>query len=131
MNSVNSQQKNKSIVLLIDDEEMLLQLAQQFLEMAGLETKGFSDSQAALDWFKQNSSDVALSILDLKMSGLDGKACFEKMLLADPDAKIAFLTGLAEPEVEKELIGKGAVGFLKKPLRYPDLVEWVKSELGL
>jgi FixJ family two-component response regulator len=121
--------KDKSVILLIDDEEMLLQLSQQFLEMAGLQTKGFVNSQLALEWFKENSEKVAISILDLKMSGLDGKSCFEQMLKADPSAKVAFLTGLAEPEVENELMDKGAIGFLKKPLRYPDLVEWVRARL--
>jgi FixJ family two-component response regulator len=120
---------NQSLVLLIDDEEMLLQLAQQFLEMAGLKTKGFSNSQEGINWYLENSEKVSLAILDMKMDGLDGQACFEKILECNPEAKIAFLTGLAEPEVESKLIGKGAVGFLRKPLRYPDLVEWVKSKI--
>ena len=120
----------KSVILLIDDEEMLLELSQQFLEMSGFKTKGFTDARSALDWFLEYSSSVALSILDLKMSGLDGQTCFRKMIEKDPSAKIAFLTGLAEPEVEKNLMQNGAIGFLKKPLRYPELVEWVKSRIA-
>lgn len=122
---------DRSIILLIDDEEMLLQLAQRFLEMAGFKTVGFSDSRQSMQWFADNYQKVALTILDLRMTGLDGEACFAQMMKIDPETKVAFLTGLVEPKVESELLNKGAVGFLKKPLRYPDLVEWIKNQVKI
>lgn len=122
--------KKLSKVLVIDDEEMLVHLTQRFLELSEIESKGFSNPAEALLWYKDNSADVDLVILDLKMSSLDGRECFEQMLELNPKVKVGFLSGFIEPKVEQDLLSRGALRFFQKPLRYTELVEWVKSQLS-
>lgn len=116
-------------VLVVDDEEMLVQLMQRFLELSGIESYGYSNPELALSWFKENYQEIGLVVLDLKMSRMDGRECFAKMLEIDPNVRVGFLSGFIEPEVEQGLLRQGALRFFQKPLRYPELVEWVKFAL--
>lgn len=116
-------------VLVIDDEEMLVQLMQRFLEISGIRSSGYTNPHAALDWYDKNHAEVGLVILDLKMSGMDGKEVFKKMQNINPSVKVGFLSGFVEKDVKQDLIEQGALGFFQKPLRYPELVNWIKSSL--
>lgn len=116
-------------VLVVDDEEMLVQLLQRFLEMSGIQSHGSSSPEAALHWYKENHEDVGLVVMDLKMSRMDGRECFSKMREIDSSVRVGFLSGYIEKEVEEDLLRRGALRFFQKPLRYPELVDWVKFAL--
>ena len=121
---------NQLKVLVVDDEEMLVQLTQRFLEISGIESIGYSKPEDAISWYEKHYQEVTLVILDLKMSGLDGSECFDRMLKINPSVKVGFLSGFIEPKLEQQLLNRGALRFFQKPLRYPELVEWVKSQIS-
>jgi len=122
-------QGNRS-VMIVDDEPFLVDLACKFFNMSGYHTQGFSDVQQALDWFEINSQDVDLVILDMKMPQMSGATCFEKLRILDPNCKVILLSGFTEDHSTQALLHKGALKFFQKPLRYPDLVEWVENYLA-
>lgn len=121
--------KQGRTVLVVDDEPMLVQLLQRFLNIAQVESLGHSAPLEALEWFAKNYHSVGLVIMDLKMAQMDGRECFQRMKEIDPSVRIAFLSGFIENEVEEDLLRRGALRFFQKPLRYPELVEWVKLTL--
>jgi len=119
-------------ILVIDDEAPLVDLSKIFLERSGSQVEGFTSAKAALEWFAANSERVELAILDMKMPEMDGSECFEKLRKINPNLKVVLLSGYMEDASVQNLIAKGALKFFQKPLRYPDLVDWIAAlKLGL
>lgn len=117
-------------ILVIDDEAVLVDLAKQFLALAGFEVTGFTDPQQALEWYRGSAATVDLIVLDMKMPRLDGAAAFRRIREIWPDAKIVIMSGYSHDTAAQELLDAGALRFFEKPLRYPELVEWVLRYLG-
>lgn len=116
-------------ILVIDDEPPLVQLAEQFLTHAGFTVQGFSDSHAAISWYTANAANVDLVILDMKMPRLDGRGCFAALQQINPAVRIVILSGYSQDAAAQDLLERGALKFFQKPLRYPELVEWVSRNV--
>ncbi|RMG44288.1 MAG: PAS domain S-box protein [Candidatus Dadabacteria bacterium] len=117
-------------VLVIDDEPFLVDLALKFLEKNGLNGKGFTSAADAINWYRENHKDTDLIILDLKMPEMDGKECFDKLCQINPAAKVILLSGYIDEQAVQELLSKGAVEFFQKPVKYPELVAWIKRYIS-
>ena len=117
-------------VLVIDDEENLVELTLMFLKKNGIEGTGFVDPLAALDWYQTNYGLVDLIILDMRMPKLHGKDCFEALRFINPEAHVVILSGYSRNESAQRVLNKGALHFFQKPLKYPDLMEWIKNFLS-
>lgn len=117
-------------VIIIDDEPVLVELGQEFLRRAGFETHGFSSAEEALEWYRTNWTEVDMIILDMKMPGMDGRECFQELRCINPRAHIAMLSGYSQDHTAQELLAMGALKFFQKPLKYPDLVQWIAQMLS-
>ena len=115
-------------VICVDDEELILRHTLKLLEdIKGVEdAKGFNGAEAALDYLRDNSADVA--ILDIDMPGMNGITLAERIKKKDPDTAIIFLTGYSEYAVEAFSIR--ASGYLLKPVskkKLEDELSYVKQ----
>src|SRR5262249_51810206 len=63
---------NGECVLVIDDEELLVELAMRTLEEIGYVPRGFTSSEAALAAFRDNPARFDAMITDERMPGLSG-----------------------------------------------------------
>lgn len=117
-------------ILIIDDEIFLVELAVKFLSLAGFEAEGFSNPLEAVEWFEQHRGEVDLVIIDMKMPQMNGAACFAQLRKVDPGVKVVILSGFVEDSAAHELLEQGALKFFQKPLKYPELVEWIAEFLG-
>ena len=117
-------------ILIIDDEVFLVELAAKFLSLAGFEATGFSDPAAAVKWFETEHAHVDFVVIDMKMPQMNGEACFAELKRIDPGVKVAILSGFVEDSSAQELLRNGALKFFQKPLKYPDLVEWISGYLN-
>jgi two-component system cell cycle sensor histidine kinase/response regulator CckA len=115
------------MVLVIDDEPALVELTSVFLRRAGLEVIGFTSPREAIEWFKQHHAQVDLVVLDMKMPEVDGAQCFEQLRVINPNAQVAILSGYIQDDAVQKLLQKGALKFFQKPLRYPELAQWVSE----
>ena len=127
---VKEAQKSSGTIVVIDDEKVLVDLGQEFLKRAGFRTFGFTDAEAALEWYKIHHQEVDLLVLDMKMPGMDGQVCFEELLKVNPRAQIAILSGYSQDAAAQDLLKRGALKFFQKPLKYPDLVSWIAQTLA-
>jgi len=116
-------------ILVIDDEPHLADLTQQFLEQAGYKTRSFTSGEVAIDWYEENCAEIDLVILDMKMPGMDGKACFEAIKKIKPTAHVVILTGYIHDDAAGELLASGVMKVFQKPLKYVDLIQWVTKNI--
>lgn len=114
-------------ILFVDDEPTLVDLGIQFAKRSGFMATGFDNPEEALKWFADHSNDIDLAVIDMKMPGFSGERCFEAFRAIDPEAKIILLSGYSQDTAVQELLNKGALKFFQKPIKYSDLMEWLRE----
>lgn len=119
-NTANSDGKGDGIVLLVDDEETVRDVASEMLKELGFIPITASDGQEALTIFRE-TPDVAFILLDLTMPNMDGEQCFFELRKIRPDARVIMSSGFTEQEVTRKFAGKGLAGFVQKPYRLTEL----------
>ena len=119
-----------SFIMMVDDEPIMLDLIQVFLEDAGCEQfMGLSESTQAVEQVTNNQPDVLL--LDLVMPEVNG---FEvlRSLRNQPETKhlpIVVLTSSSDGPTKLEALELGATDFLAKPVDPSELVLRVRNIL--
>jgi DNA-binding response OmpR family regulator len=118
---------SSDLILLVDDEAPIVQLAQMYLEREGFRVKSVGDGQAALDAVSLHHP--ALVILDVMLPKLDGFEVCKRLRQRDDPAAILMLTARDE-DVDKILgLELGADDYLTKPFNPRELVARVKAIL--
>ena len=116
-------------VLVADDHKQMLEYVRGLLA-AGCEVVGaVNDGQAALDAALKLRPDVV--VLDISMPVLNGIQAAKRLLEAQPDAKIVFLTVDNDPDTCRAALATGALGYVLKPRLGTDLMPAIKeAQLG-
>ena len=101
-------------ILIVDDELMMLEMAQDIVEEAlpAATTVIASDPYLALEKAKETPCDVAM--LDIEMPGMTGVELAKELKKLKPDINIIFVTAYAEYALEAFHLY--ASGYLMKPL---------------
>ena len=115
------------LVLIVDDEASIVQLAQMYLEREGFRVKSAPDGEAALD--AVGKLHPALIVLDVMLPKLDGFEVCKRLRQRDEPVAILMLTARDE-DVDKILgLELGADDYLTKPFNPRELVARVKAIL--
>ena len=123
--------KTKPLIQIVDDEPMLLDLAQAILSPAGYEVAGFRSGEAALRSFEAATVKPALLITDYAM-GLDlmnGLELVKACRKICPSLKVLLLSGTVDESIYHNTDEKPDA-FLGKPYLPPQLVQVVKKLIG-
>ena len=115
------------LILLVDDEASIVQLAQLYLEREGFRVTSASDGQAALDAVVRQNP--ALMVLDVMLPKLDGFEVCRRLRADDNPVAILMLTA-RDDDIDK-IVGLelGADDYLTKPFNPRELVARVKAIL--
>jgi DNA-binding NarL/FixJ family response regulator len=109
-------------VLLIDDNRLMLEGLQNLLEAHGIEVVGqATNARQAVKLVRELKPDITL--MDIRMPGLDGLAATRLVKAEMPDAKIVILTTSAEDQDLFEAVKSGACGYLLKSMDAGELME--------
>ncbi len=114
------------LILIVDDEPHIVELASLYLQQDGFRTISAGDGVTALERIRQDAP--ALVVLDLMLPELDGwEVC--KRVRAESDVPILMLTA-RDDDIDK-IVGLelGADDYLTKPFNPRELVARVKAIL--
>lgn len=115
------------LILLVDDELPILQLARLYLERDGFHVQDARDGEAALA--AVNQLRPSLVVLDVMLPKLDGFEVCRRLRAADNNIPILMLTARDE-DIDKILgLELGADDYLTKPFNPRELVARVKAIL--
>jgi DNA-binding response OmpR family regulator len=117
-------QKNKTKVLIVDDEDDITLSFKRILQFKGFEVDTYNDPTVALAEFKSNYYDVAL--IDIKMPNLDGFDLYKKIKELDNNLRIYFLTASEayyQQYREKDYEKLDRDLFIQKPIEFEDLIK--------
>ena len=115
------------LVLLVDDEPSILQLARMYLEREGYRVQEARDGEAALAAAGRLQPD--LIVLDIMLPRLDGFEVCRRLRASGNSAAVLMLTARDE-DIDKILgLELGADDYLTKPFNPRELVARVKAIL--
>jgi two-component system cell cycle sensor histidine kinase/response regulator CckA len=126
---VTPRRAGKETVLIVDDEEMIRQLAAATLQSSGYTVLLAENGQQAINIYSQEGERIDLVLLDLTMPILSGHEAFRHLLELNPRVRVLFASGYAVEQLsdlEKEMMA----GFVNKPYRPNDLVLAVEDALS-
>ncbi|MBQ6128948.1 MAG: response regulator [Lachnospiraceae bacterium] len=111
----------KKRVLIVDDDTMTLKILKKYLEGTYdvvIENAGYRFVE------KMGSYNADLILLDIEMPVVNGLQAFD-VLLKNPDLNdipVVFLSGVSNPNLVRELMNKGAAGYLVKTIPKGELL---------
>lgn len=121
----------KETVLVVDDEEFLVDLAVDFLEDLGYQTRSAANAEEALEVLK-TTPDIDLLFTDVIMPGkLDGYSLAGQALKAQPSLKVLLTSGFSEDRGQiingnDRALAALVTNSLAKPYTLTDLAEAVR-----
>jgi PAS domain S-box-containing protein len=121
---------NGEVVMVVDDERALVELAEEILASLGYEPVGFSTSESALRAFEADPQRFDAVLTDEMLPGMQGSE-FARILLAQrPGLPVVLMSGNAGIALEQRALGAGVAALLHKPLGLAELGECLARVLG-
>lgn len=116
-------------ILIAEDNKELCQLSTRVLRDHGYSVLAAMDGSAAVDMFRQHSSEIALIILDVVMPRMNGKEAYEAIRKIDPSAKVIFTSGYTDDIIVERGVENEQYDFLNKPLTPATLLKKIREVL--
>ena len=116
-------------ILFVDDDESIQELVSAALTLAGYEVDVEGRPEQALE--QLGSSDYDLSLVDLRMPGMDGENFFRILCERHPEvaSHVVFMTGDTASDDTRRFLASAQRPVLIKPFTLDRLEEIVASEL--
>ncbi len=126
---VLNEKGNRELILLVDDEMEIAELASAMLTDEGYQVILARDGFEALRIYQQISKQIGLVILDFFLPVMDGDAVFDELRALNPDVAVVLSSGFAEQSKLGNMLAQGLRGFIPKPYTREKLLEQVRSTL--
>jgi PAS domain S-box-containing protein len=120
----------KERILFVDDEEMLVTVAKQFLAKLGYEVVATTSSVEALHIFHNQPDRFDLVITDQTMPHMTGKQLAKELLHLRPDLPIILCTGFSEMVTPDKTKASGIREYVLKPVTQRDMAESIRRVLN-
>ncbi|MBU6413846.1 MAG: sigma-54 dependent transcriptional regulator [Planctomycetes bacterium] len=109
-----------SLVLIVDDKEMMRDSVAATLSRAGFEVSTATDAGAALESMAKRRPDVVIT--DLRMPGQTGVELLEAVKKIDEDLPVILMTAFGTIETAVRAMKSGAFDYLTKPFEGDELI---------
>ena len=116
---------NKIRVLLVDDEEDLTTFLSHRLTKQGMSVVATGSGAEAIEEAEKRHFDVA--VVDLKMPGMDGIECMERLKEIRPFLETIMLTGHGSYESALDAGKLRTFRYLIKPYEFDELLEQIRD----
>ena len=117
-------------VLVVDDEEVIRNLARNILVREGYGVLLAADGDEACRIFSEQAGGVDLVLLDVIMPGKDGREVFRELRDMDPAVRVVFSSGYSKQDPRQEMGADHRVGFVQKPYNIDMLVGEIRRVLS-
>jgi DNA-binding response OmpR family regulator len=118
---------DKKRILVADDSQTITTLLTTALRSAGYEVTTASDGSQTYELGKSQEFDLV--ILDQLMPGLLGVEIIQKWHTEGIEVPIIMLTGVDDERTAVQALEEGAVDFVRKPFRLPELLARVNARV--
>lgn len=116
-------------ILLVEDEEMLRNLAELVLSSKGYRVLSARDGEEGVAQYAEHGATIDLVICDLGLPRLEGSEVARRMREMNPAANIVIASGFIDPAVRSDLQALGVLEFIQKPYRPDSMLLTVRHVL--
>ena len=117
-------------VLLVDDEEMIIEVACELLARLGYKVLIAGSGREAVEVYEKNRGKIDIVILDMIMPDMNGSQAFDRIRKIDPEARVLLSSGYSINGQATEILNRGCQGFIQKPFRIEDLSLKLREVIG-
>jgi PAS domain S-box-containing protein len=116
-------------VLLVDDEEMVRDLAAIVLQRWGFGVRTASGGKEAVELYRRGRHEVDVVLLDYSMPEMNGLQVLHALKEMNPDVRVVFSSGYALDGDAAPLLAAGGKAFVAKPYHPEELVQALRRAL--
>jgi two-component system cell cycle sensor histidine kinase/response regulator CckA len=128
--SPDEQRAGQGAVLVVDDEEIVRQVASEVLAVAGWAVVTADNGSEAVRVLEERGTEIGAVLLDLTMPGQSAEETVARLRALRPELAIVLTSGYSEQILGKRLAGVRIDGFIQKPYAAGALTELVDSVLS-
>ena len=121
--------KGTETILLVEDEEVVGNLAAKVLTRRGYKVIKATAPADALALFQSHQDEIRLLLTDIVMPGMDGKELFERMQARRADLRVIFMSGYTEDVIAHHGVLEEGINFVQKPFTVDELCHAVRRVL--
>lgn len=114
-------------ILVVDDEEMILEMARSILEQSGYTVIMAENGEQAISIFREVADQISAVLLDMTMPVMSGEKTLKLLRAINPDVPVLLSSGFSEIEALERFPGKAVQGFVQKPYTAAHLVEKISG----
>ncbi len=118
---------SKPNVLVVEDEELMRSILRQLIEGEGCRVFTADSAENALEIFSNN--EIAVTLTDIKMSGMDGIELLDQLKSIDSEAIVIIMTAYSSVDTAIAALRKGAYDYVTKPFVNEDLLQTIKNAI--
>lgn len=122
-------QANGAVVLFIEDEPLVRQIAESILEELGYEAVFADGAAQALEILAQSRTRFDWIFMDVILPDMHGRELFRRIRALLPESRIIVCSGFSSREEVRELLDAGALAYLPKPFTPTDLQKAVSEAM--
>ena len=119
--------RGSGVVLLVEDERGVRELAREYLEMSGYKVLVAENGHTALELAALHVGTIDLLITDVVMPGINGKELADRVNTIRPGSKVLYMSGYTDHAiVRRGILAAGAV-LLQKPFTLATLASKLRD----
>jgi FixJ family two-component response regulator len=133
MKDINQPILHTPRVYLVDDDEAVLDSLATLFDSVGVEHSCYASALAFLSAYPGDTicKLTGCVVLDIRMPGMSGMECQQKLIERQCSLPIIFITGHGDVPMAVEAMKLGAVEFIQKPFREQALLDCIHKAMEL
>ncbi|HYK91879.1 MAG TPA: PAS domain S-box protein [Acidobacteriota bacterium] len=116
-------------ILLVEDEQPVLELAQSLLQRRGYHIISAHDGLSALEVCGEHTAPIHLLVADVVMPKMSGRELARLVVARRPEIKVLFISGYSEDAIVNQGLLEPGTAFLQKPFTADSLPRKVREIL--
>lgn len=117
-------------ILLVDDEEIVRNLAERMLTKAGYKIISCEDGEEAVQLYRTGMNAIDLVLLDMMMPKMNGRDTYAALKKFNPDVKVLIMSGFSGQDIQ-EFMQEGILGYIAKPFQMRAFLVKVREALDM
>ncbi len=126
--AVSSPAMGKLKIMILDDDEMVRDVAKSMLTLLGHEVIFATDGHEAVELYKKSGNSIDLMVMDLTIpGGMGGKEAVREILNLNPEAKVVVSSGYSNDPVMSRFRDYGFCAALVKPYQMSEFTKVIEK----
>ena len=121
--------RGEETILLVEDEESLRSVTQEFLSNKGYQVIVAEDFQKALDAAENDPQHIDLLMTDVVLPGASGPTLADRLAISRPEMKVLFASGYTADALVHGDLHRNDFAFLSKPFSLNTLARKIRTIL--